>query len=92
MATIMENHPVGTRVGITLNATDIPEPEHTIGYFPETSDPDHSFFAVERTTGVITLAQPVDYDPPANHRDFSFRVSYLHNFNNSAVPSWPFRF
>lgn len=69
----MENHLVGTTVGVTVMATD-PETEHTITYFPVTSDAHSAFFFVGRTDGVITLAQAVDYDPPANHREFSFGV------------------
>ena len=73
MGRIMENHSVGTTVGVTVIATD-PEAEHTITYFPVTSDAESSFFSVGRTDGIIRLAQEVDYDPPANHREFSFRV------------------
>ena len=70
---ITENFPVGNTVGITVSAPD-PESAHTVGYFTEASDPHSSFFSVGRTTGVISLAQNVDYDPPANHREFTFRV------------------
>lgn len=71
--TITENHPVGNTVGIIVVATDA-ETEHTISYFPDTSDPDSAFFSVGRTNGVITLAQAVDYDRPAMHRQLSFGV------------------
>ena len=73
---------MGTVVGITVMATD-PETEHSVEYFPETADPDSSYFLVGRTSGIITLGQSVDYDPPQNNSQFTFRVSkvYIHFFH-----------
>lgn len=72
MASIVENHPVGTMVGITVSATD--QEGHSVTYFTEVADAGSRFFSVNQNTGVISLTQNVDYDPPANHRDFTFRV------------------
>ena len=77
-ASIVENHVVGTAVGITVQAMD-PEVEHTVRYFTEASDAGSRFFSVDQSTGVISLDQNVDYDPPSNHRDFTFRASSLHS-------------
>jgi hypothetical protein len=71
--TITENHRIGTPTGVVLLANDA-EPDHMITYFTESGDPSSAFFSVERTTGVLSLAQAVDYDPPAMHRLFTFRV------------------
>ena len=79
----MENHAVGTIVGITVMATD-PETEHSISYFTDTRDAHSSFFSVGRTSGIVTLAQPVDYDPPSMHRQFSFRVMWGAIFNSQS--------
>lgn len=73
MNTITENHVVGSSVGIVVLATDA-EIEHTVTYFTETTDSGSAFFSVGRTSGVITLVQAVDYDRPALHREFNFRV------------------
>ncbi len=72
---VTENYPVGNPVGVIVLATD-PESEHSVTYFAEASDPHSAFFSVGRTNGVISLAQDVDYDPPANHREFTFRVNH----------------
>ena len=73
IASIAENHVVGSPVGVTVLAID-PEVEHTVTYFQNTGDADSAFFLVDQTSGMVQLAQFVDYDPPFNHRDFTFRV------------------
>ena len=70
---VTENHSVGTPVGIIVQATD-PETEHSVTYFTVAGEPHSAFFSVGRTNGIISLAQAVDYDPPANHREFTFSV------------------
>ena len=72
-STVMENTPIGTHTGITVVAND-PEPEHTITYFPVTSDPQSVFFVVERLTGAINVGQPIDADPLPSHTVFTFGV------------------
>ena len=72
-STITEIHPVGNPVGIIVQAAD-PEPHHTITYFTESSDSSSAFFSVDGTSGMVSLAHAVDYDLPARHRQFSFRV------------------
>lgn len=64
---------LGTTIGLTVLATD-PEVEHNITYFTEATDIGSRFFSVGQTTGMITLSQEVDYDVPASHMDFTFRV------------------
>lgn len=71
----MENHPVNTPVGITISASD-PAEGHSVTYFAETSDAESAFVLINQISGVVTLAQAVDYDPPLNHRQFSFRVRH----------------
>jgi len=75
---IVENHMVGTIIGITVQAMD-PEVEHMVRYFTEVSDAGSRFFSVDQSTGVISLTQNVDYDPPSSHREFTFRASILEN-------------
>ncbi len=62
-------------VGITVVAMDA-EIEHTIMYDLVVSD-DSAFFSIDRTSGVVSLAHAVDYDPPANDRSFTFNVSIV---------------
>lgn len=62
-------------------ATD-PEIEHTVSYFPVTSDADSVFFVVERATGAINVGQLIDADPLPSHISFTFGVIPFHmHFN-----------
>lgn len=64
---------VGSPIGVIVLATD-PEAEHSVAYFIDASSTHSAFFSVGRSNGVISLAQEVDYDSPANHREFTFQV------------------
>ena len=72
-STISETHPVGTPIGITVSATD-PEVGHTVTYFTLASEADSAFFSVGQTSGVISLTNGLDADPPTGHSTFQFSV------------------
>jgi len=72
--TIAEDHAVGTAIGITISATD---PEgHNIRYsINPSAATDSALFRVDETSGMISLAQALNYDNPERHRNLSFIVS-----------------
>lgn len=73
---------IGDPIGLTVLATD-PETEHSLGYFIDASNPHSVYFSVDRTSGVVSLAQAVDYDPPLSHRLLLFAVRIIIDYNIS---------
>ena len=71
--TILESHAVGTAIGITVSATD-PEVGHVVTYFTLANEADSAFFSVDQTSGVISLTNGIDADPPTGHSTFQFSV------------------
>lgn len=74
-ATVNENIDVDHSIGVTVEATDDLE-GHTIEYSIDNTFQDGDFFNINRTTGAITLARPLDRDPPLGHETFTFIVSH----------------
>ena len=73
--TLNEGHAVNSAIGITVTASD--QEGHSIQYSADTTFTDSAFFRVDRTSGAISLAHELNYDPPDNHRAFSFQVSLI---------------
>lgn len=71
-ATVDEDHIVGEAVGVIVEATD--EELHGINYSIDFGFQDGSYFSVNSTSGVVTLAQSLDSDPPTGHDLFTFVV------------------
>ncbi len=61
---VNENSPVGTLVGITANATE-PDLGQTVTY--SLTDNAGGRFAINPTTGVVTVAGPLDYETATSH-------------------------
>ena len=75
LTTLSEGHAVNSAIGITVTASD--QEGHSIQYSADTTFTDSAFFRVDRTSGAISLAHELNYDPPDNHRAFSFQVSLI---------------
>ncbi|MDZ4848818.1 MAG: cadherin domain-containing protein [Pirellulaceae bacterium] len=61
---VNENSPVGTSVGLTALAID-PDPGQTVTY--SLTDNAGGRFAINPTTGVVTVAGPLDYETTTSH-------------------------
>ena len=71
-AAVPEDLTVAAEVGVTVQATD---PEgHAVVYSIDPEFQDGNFFAVSSSSGVVTLAQSLDRDPPSGHDMFTFQV------------------
>ncbi|KAA5539094.1 DUF4347 domain-containing protein [Roseiconus nitratireducens] len=62
---VMENSPVGTTVGITALATDS-DGDNVVTY--SLDDSSGGLFAIDATTGVVTVNGPIDYESSASHQ------------------------
>ncbi|RIX29440.1 cadherin domain-containing protein, partial [Sphingomonas edaphi] len=70
-ATVYEDHPVGTPIGLDANSTD-PDAGDTVSYclgFDVRGNPilDNGQFAIDPSTGVVTLSAALDYESAASH-------------------------
>ena len=71
--TVMESLAVNSEIGVTARATD-PVESHAIQYTIDHAVRDGDHFDINEQTGVITLAGPLDADPPTGHSRFTFFV------------------
>ena len=71
---VSENFDVDGEIGLTVLATDAEG--HSVEYSIDQNFQDGDFFNIDATSGVITLARPLDRDPPSGHDTFSFQVNH----------------
>ncbi len=63
--TVSENANIGTVVGITANASDADQSNNTISY--TLSDNAGGLFTINTSTGIVTVANALDYESSASH-------------------------
>ena len=71
---ISEDFDVNGEIGLTVRATDAEG--HMVEYSIDQNFQDGDFFDIDATSGVITLARPLDRDPPSGHDTFTFQVNH----------------
>lgn len=85
--TVFENAAVGAIVGVTALATDVDAPGDTITY--SLTDNAGGRFAINSTTGVVTVAAALDYETNSTHditvRALSSDTSFSNNVFTIAV-------
>lgn len=71
-ATVNEDHGINSGIGVTVSASDAEG--HSVTYSINPNFQDGYFFSISQSSGVISLTQSLDRDPPFGHDSFTFQV------------------